>query len=125
MSADRGTLFLVSSSEPRLTQSSATGGQRELTGNEHNPLRSTVPLATHILLVGVMLLFFISATLITLQAGWQWWLIAVAIAIPVIVVLAERIGRVRKAREARRRLTDGIPAPYGQGTGPGRPGSAR
>ena len=115
----------MSSSEPRLTQSFATGGQRELTGNEENQLKSTVPPATHVLLVGVMLLFFTSATLITLQAGWQWWLIVVAIAVPVIVVLAERIGRVRKSREAIRRLTAARPAPHDQGSGPGRPGSAR
>jgi len=46
-----------------------------------NPLKSNVPLSTHVLVVGVMLLFLLSATLITLQANWQWWLSASAPAI--------------------------------------------
>ena len=47
------------------------------TGGDVNPLKSNVPLSTHVLVVGVMLLFLLSATLITLQASWQWWLSAV------------------------------------------------
>ncbi len=46
-----------------------------------NPLKSNVPLSTHVLVVGVTLLFLLSATLITLQANWQWWLSASAPAI--------------------------------------------
>jgi len=67
-----------------------------------DPLKSNVPLSTHVLVVGVMLLFLLSATLITLQASWQWWLSAVAAAVPVTVVLIERFGRVRTARKDRR-----------------------
>jgi hypothetical protein len=98
----RGTLDHVSSSEPRLTRPSAPNSQYELTGSGENPLKSNVPLTTHILLVGVMLLFFISATLITLQATWQWWVLPAAIAIPVIVILAQRWDHMQKARAARK-----------------------
>ena len=115
----------MSSSEPRLTK--PTAGQlsaaqaNRLTTDPHpdgplttnaqtvdsltvNPLKSTVPLATHVLLVGVMLLFFLAATLITLQARWQWWLIPALVAVPVISVLTQRAKRVSRAREARRQL---------------------
>jgi hypothetical protein len=90
----------VSSSEPRLTPRS--GSQRELTGEDVNPLKSNVPFATHILLVGSMLLFFLAATLITLQASWEWWLIPAVVAVPVVIVLTQRYLKVQKAREARR-----------------------
>ena len=73
-------------------------------GGEQNPLKSTVPLTTHILLVGVMLIFFIGATLITLQATWQWWVIPAVIAIPVVVILAQRWDRMHKAKAARRAM---------------------
>ncbi len=76
-----GTLFHVRSSGPDLTGSSSTGSAPELTGGDVNPLKSNVPLSTHVLLVGVTLLFLLSATLITLQANWQWWLSASAPAI--------------------------------------------
>ncbi len=119
----------MSSSEPRLTPA-ASGSQRELTGDEVNPLKSNVPFTTHVLVVGSMLLFFLIATLITLQAGngplggWQWWLIPAVIAVPVVIVLAQRYNRVQKAREERRlleaRLRSGKPA-----DGSGRPGSGR
>ncbi len=98
----RGTLFHVPSSEPDLTGSPSTGSARELTGGDVDPLKSNVALSTHVLVVGVMLLFFLSATLITLQASWQWWLSAVAVAVPVTAVLIERFGRVRTARKDRR-----------------------
>lgn len=107
----------MSSSEPRLTR--ATAG--ELTGDVANPLKSNVPFTTHILLVGSMLLFFVAATLITLQATWQWWLIEVAIAIPVLVVLVERYTRARGAREARRAMEAELRA----AGGPGRSRSTR
>jgi len=92
----------VPSSEPDLTGSSSAGSAPELTGGDVNPLKSNVPLSTHVLVVGVMLLFLLSATLITLQASWQWWLSAVAVAVPVAAVLIERFGRVRTARKDRR-----------------------
>ncbi len=90
------------SSEPDLTGSSSAGSARELTGGDVNPLKSNVPLSTHVLVVGVTLPFLLSATLITLQASWQWWLSAVAVAVPVAAVLIERFGRVRTARKDRR-----------------------
>ena len=99
----RGTLESVSSSEPRLNRSAADS-QRELTGAEQNPLKSNVPLTTHILVVGIMLLFFIGATLITLQATWQWWVLPAVIAIPVIVILAQRWDRRQKAKAARKAM---------------------
>jgi hypothetical protein len=67
----------VRSSEPDLTGSSSTGPRPRAAGGGVNPLKSNVPLSTHVLVVGVMLLFLLSATLITLQASWQWWLSAV------------------------------------------------
>ncbi len=100
----RGTLDYVSSSEPRLSRPSTAGSQHELTAGDENPLKSNVPLTTHILLVGVMLIFFIGATLITLQATWQWWVIPMVIAIPVIVILAQRWDRMQKARAARKAM---------------------
>ncbi len=100
----RGTLELVSSSEPRLNRPSAIGTQHEPTGGDENPLKSTVPLTTHILLVGVMLLFFLAATLITLQATWLWWLIPAVIAVPVVTILAQRWNRMQRARAARRAM---------------------
>ena len=93
---------VVPSSEPDLTGSSSAGSARELTGGDVNPLKSNVPLSTHVLVVGVTLPFLLSATLITLQASWQWWLSAVAVAVPVAAVLIERFGRVRTARKDRR-----------------------
>ena len=99
----RGTLDHVSSSEPRLSRPTV-GSHEELTSADANPLKSNVPLATHILLVGIMLLFFLVATLITLQAGWQWWLIPAVIAIPVVVILAQRWDRRQKAKDARRAM---------------------
>jgi hypothetical protein len=119
----------VSSSDPRLNRPSAAGSDRELTGGDMNPLKSTVPFATHVLLVGAMLLFFSSATLITLQASWQWWLIPAVIAIPVAVVLGGRIAKVRASRETRRAMDAELrDARGGSTSGPGttgRAGSAR
>ena len=94
----------MSSSEPRLSRPLTVGSAPELTGPDTNPLKSNVPFATHIVLIGFMLLFFVSATLITLQAAWPWWIIAVVIAIPVVVVLAQRYARVQKARRQRLEL---------------------
>ena len=99
----RGTLEPVSSSEPRLNRPS-TAAQRELTGAELNPLKSNVPVTTHILLVGIMLLFFLGATLITLQASWQWWVLPAVIAIPVVVILAQRWDHRQKAKAARKAM---------------------
>ncbi len=64
-------------------------------------LRSTVPLTTHILVVGVMILFFSIATLITLQARVIWWLIPVLVAVPVGVVLAQRWKAAAASRAGR------------------------
>lgn len=61
-----------------------------------------MPLTTHILLVGSMLLFFLAATLVTLHATWQWWLIPAVVAVPVVVVLTQRYNKVQRARAARR-----------------------
>ncbi|SDO25869.1 hypothetical protein SAMN04515671_0335 [Nakamurella panacisegetis] len=94
----------MSSSEPRLSRPLTVGSAPELTGPDSNPLKSNVPLSTHIALIGCMLLFFVSATLITLQAAWPWWIVVVVIAIPVLVVLSQRYGRVRKARRERLEL---------------------
>ena len=93
----------MSSSEPRLNRPS-TAAQRELTGAELNPLKSNVPVTTHILLVGIMLLFFLGATLITLQASWQWWVLPAVIAIPVVVILAQRWDHRQKAKAARKAM---------------------
>ena len=98
-----GTLEGVSSSEPRLSRPTV-GSHAELTSADANPLKSNVPLTTHILLVGIMLLFFLGATLITLQASWQWWLLPAAVAIPVIVILGQRWDRRQKAKDARRAM---------------------
>jgi len=68
-------------SGPDLTGSSSAGSAPELTGGDVNLLKSNVPLSTHVLVVGVTLLFLLSATLITLQGNWQWWLSASAPAI--------------------------------------------
>lgn len=102
--ADRGTLEDVSSSDPRLSRPLTVGSSPELIGADSTVLKSNVPFSTHIVLVGSMLLFFVSATLITLQAAWPWWIIAVVIAIPVAVVLSQRYIRVQKARKARLEL---------------------
>ena len=75
-----------------------------LAGIDADVLKSNVPRSTHVLLVGVMLLFFTIATLITLQAAWMWWLIPAVIAVPVLAVLVERTNRMLKAREASRML---------------------
>jgi hypothetical protein len=99
----RGTLGGVSSSEPRLSRPTV-GSHAELTSGDVDPLKSNVPLTTHILVVGTMLLFFLGATLITLQATWQWWLLPAAIAIPVVVILGRRWDRRQKAKDARRAM---------------------
>ena len=99
----RGTLEGVSSSEPRLSRPTV-GSHAELTSGDANPLKSNVPLTTHILVVGIMLLFFVGATLITLQATWQWWILPAAIAIPVLVILGQRWDRRQKAKDARRAM---------------------
>lgn len=93
----RGTLVLVSSFDPRLTPVPAAA-HPELTAADFASLKSTVPHSTHILVGGVMLLFFTTATLITLQAGLLWWLVPVAFAVPVVVVLAQRTARVNRSR---------------------------
>jgi hypothetical protein len=109
----RGTLSLVSSSEPRLSRPAVSRSEREineLISGDMNPLKSTVPFTTHILLVGSMLLFFVAATLITLQASWEWWLIEVAIAIPVVTVIVGRWNKVQRLK-AERRAMAGLAAP--------------
>jgi hypothetical protein len=116
---------LVSSSEPRLTPPAASGSQHELTGEEINGLRSNVPFTTHILLVGSMLLFFLIATLITLQTSWEWWLIPAVVAVPVVVVLGQRYQRVQKAREARRLMEAELRAARNPNGTSNRPGSGR
>ncbi len=84
-------------------------------------MKSNVPLSTHILVVGVMLLFFLSATLVTLQASWQWWLSAVTVAVPVAAVLLERFRRVRTARKDRRlEMESALWAAVGGDATPGR-----
>ena len=92
-----------------------------LAGIDADPLRSNVPRSTHVLLVGIMLLFFVVLTLITLQAAWMWWLIPVVLAVPVVAVLVERSNRVLKSREAARVMEAelrGARVPgYGGGTG--------
>lgn len=101
----RGTLDLVSSSEPHPNKpAAARQSQPALAGIDADVLKSTVPVTTHILLIGTMLLFFAVATLITLQAAWMWWLIPLVIAVPVVAVLVERTNRALKAREAARVL---------------------
>ncbi len=87
-----------------------------MTGGEDNPLKSTVPVTTHVLLVGVMLIFFLGATLITLQATWQWWVIPAVIAIPVIVILAQRWSRMQKAKAARKAMEAELRAARQSGT---------
>ncbi len=99
----RGTLEGVSSSEPRLSRPTV-GSHAELTSAGANPLKSNVPLTTHILVVGIMLLFFLGATLITLQATWEWWLLPAVIAVPVVVILGRRWDRRQKAKDARRAM---------------------
>ena len=95
----------MSSSEPSPNQPAPAEQTRPvLAGIDADVLKSNVPFTTHILLVGVMLLFFSIATLITLQAPWMWWLIPAVIAVPVLAVLVERTNRVLKAREASRVL---------------------
>jgi len=93
----------VSSSEPRLSRPTV-GSHEELASGQVNPLKSNVPLTTHVLVVGIMLLFFVTATLITLQANWLWWLIPAVLAIPVLVILAQRWDRRQKAKDARRAM---------------------
>ncbi len=111
---------LVSSSEPRLNPSSneSTMAAHQLTGDPVTRPKSTVSLTTHILLVGTMLLFFLVATLVTLQVTWQWWVIPAAVAIPVVAVLAERTIRTQKARESRRALAAGLRSGGTSGTAP-------
>lgn len=75
-----------------------------LSGIDADALKSNVPLSSHVLLVGIMLLFFSVATLITLQTAWMWWLIPAVIAVPVLAVLVERTNRVLKTREAAKAL---------------------
>jgi hypothetical protein len=90
----------VSSSEPRLRRPTV-GSHEELTSADANPLKSTVPMTTHVLVVGMMLFFFVTATLITLQADWLWWLIPAVIAVPVAVILSQRWDRRQKVKAAR------------------------
>lgn len=90
-----------------------------------NPLKSNVPFSTHILLVGSMLLFFLAATLITLQASWEWWLIPAVVAVPVVIVLAQRYQKVQKAREARRLMEAELRAARTGSGQSGRPGTGR
>ncbi len=93
----------MSTSDPRTSGSSPASGPTRSTAHiDADALKSTVPLSSHVLLVGIMLLFFTVATLITLQVGWIWWLIPAVIAVPVLVVLVERTNRMLKAREAAR-----------------------
>lgn len=73
----------------------------ELTADEFSSLRSNVPPSTHVLLVGIMVLFFSVATLITLQANWLWWVIPAAVAVPVVTVLSQRWSKVSKLRTER------------------------
>lgn len=120
----RGRLWVVSSSEPRLTPPATSASQRELTGDV-DPLKSTVPFTTHVLLDGSMLLFFLAATLITLQTSWQWWLIPAAVAIPVAVILVQRYNRAARAREARRRMEAELRAAAPVDGSAGRPGTKR
>ncbi len=95
----------MSTSEPRPNQSAAAQqSQPALAGIDADALKSTVPMSSHVLLVGIMLLFFVVATLITLQVSWMWWLIPAVIAVPVIAVLVERTNRWLKTREAARAL---------------------
>jgi len=103
----------VPSSEPRLTPPSSAASSYELTGGEIRLLKSTVPFATHVLVVGGMLLFFIAATLLTLQAPWQWWIFEYVVAAPVLVVLGQRTLRVQKGRDARHLLEAQLRAGHG------------
>ena len=97
----------MSTSEPRPSSSAAREQTPPaLAGIDTDSLKSNVPLSSHVLLVGIMLLFFAVATLITLQAGWMWWLIPAVIAVPVIAVLVERSNRMLKSREAARALEE-------------------
>lgn len=101
----------MSSSEPRPRTSAASEQTPPaLAGIDAEALKSTVPLSSHVLLVGTMLLFFVVATLITLQAGWMWWLIPTVIAVPVAAVLVERTNRMLKSREAARALEEELRA---------------
>lgn len=101
----------MSSSEPRPRTSAAPEQTPPaLAGIDTDSLKSTVPLSSHVLLVGIMLLFFSVATLITLQAGWMWWLIPAVIAVPVAAVLVERTNRMLKSREAARALEEELRA---------------
>lgn len=93
----------MSSSESRQNQPTA-GQQFPAPGIDADVLKSTVSKSSHVLLVGIMLLFFSVCTLITLQAAWMWWLIPVVIAVPVLAVLVERTNRMLKSREAARAL---------------------
>ncbi|MET3803739.1 ABC-type multidrug transport system fused ATPase/permease subunit [Nakamurella sp. UYEF19] len=116
------------SSEPRSTnpQPSFSHSAGALSADNENLLKSNVPFTTHILLVGSMILFFIAATLITLQTSWQWWLIPAAIAIPVVAVLIERGKRVSKARAATRLMEAELRAARQQRTdGTGSSGGSR
>jgi hypothetical protein len=108
----------VSSFDPRPTPVTAAAPP-ELTADDFASIKSTVPHSTHILLGGVMLLFFSIATLITLQAGLLWWLIPVAVAVPVVIVLAQRARRVNRSRSSR------LAAGAALGDAAGRPGAGR
>ncbi|MDQ2739682.1 MAG: hypothetical protein M3Y35_13935 [Actinomycetota bacterium] len=77
---------------------------QQLSDQQLAALRSKVPLTTHILVVGVMMLFFSIATLITLQASVIWWLIPVLVAVPVGVVLTQRWKTAAASRAARRSM---------------------
>lgn len=58
---------------------------------------SRVPVSSQVLLGSVMLLFFSLRTEITLQAKWEWWVIPLAAAAVIAVVLSQRLSKHRRA----------------------------
>jgi hypothetical protein len=56
-----------------------------------------VPLSSHLILVGVMVLFFAVAMDIVFDAPWAWWILPVLAAVPIV------IGATQKQNERRRR----------------------
>ncbi|MET0865105.1 MAG: hypothetical protein ABWZ98_12290 [Nakamurella sp.] len=61
---------------------------------------STVPASSNVMLVGTMLAFFSTCLVITFQAPLIWWLIPVALAVPVVVLATIRYRRHRRKRAA-------------------------
>ena len=58
-----------------------------------------VPMASLVLLISVMLLFFSTAMDITFQASWAWWILPLIALVVIVVILGQRSAARRRRLE--------------------------